>query len=65
LGTQSLFSDPLHKLANHLVVDIGLQQGQADLAQRFVQVLFGDGAPATQALEYPLQLGCERFEHNY
>jgi len=54
---------PGDELLDDLVVDVGLEQSEADLAQRLFEVLFGDGAAAAQAPEYALELIGEGVEH--
>jgi hypothetical protein len=43
--------------------DIGLDEGDANLAQGFGDVLVGDGALAAQGLEGTLEFVAEGFKH--
>ena len=56
LSPQRLLLDRLDELADHLVVDVRFQEGQADLAEGLVQVLIRDGAVVAKAAEDPAQL---------
>ena len=51
--------DPLHEGAHDLEVDVGLQEGQADFAQRLLDVVLGEPAAAAQAVEDTLKSGAE------
>ena len=58
-------ADAGDEVLDDFVVDVGLEQGEADLAQSLVEVFLGDGAAPAQAPEYALQLIGEGVEHIY
>ena len=65
-GQDLLADSPLanapHKLFDDLEVDVGLEQGQADLSQGSVEIGLGDLGFATQALSDALQARGKGFE---
>ena len=54
--------DPLEELLDDLEVDVGLEQGEADLAQGGVDVGLGEGPLAAQRPKDPLELVAQSFE---
>ena len=44
-------------------VDVGFEQGDADFAQSFGDVFFGERALAAEGFEDALELVCEVFKH--
>jgi len=53
----------LDEALDHAVVDIGLEQGQADFLQALVDVIFAELAVPPQLLEDGFKLVAEIFEH--
>ena len=53
----------LDEFGDDVEVDVGFEQGEADLAQGFGDVLFGEGALAAEGFEGALELFCEVFKH--
>ena len=51
------------QVADDLEVDVGLEQGHADLAQSFGNVFFSERALAAKALEYALQFVRKVLKH--
>ena len=58
-------ADAGDEVLDDFVVDVGLEQGEADLAQSLVEVFLGDGAAPAQAPEYALQLIGKGVKHIY
>ncbi len=58
-----LLPDPRHEVADDPKVDVGLQQGQADLAQGLVDVGFAQPAPAAQPAEDGVEAVGQGLEH--
>ena len=56
LLAHSLLPDVVDKLLDHVQVDVGFEQGDADLPQSVPDIFFGDGALTAEILEGPLQL---------
>ena len=65
LGAQGLGADLFDEVAGDVQVDVGFEQGDADLAQGFVDVLVGEGALAAEGLEGALEFFGESFKHGY
>ena len=59
-----LLADVVDQVLDDLEVDVGLQQRQADLAQRLVDVLLGQLALPAEILERALQLFGKVLKHN-
>ena len=47
--------DVVDQLLDHVQVDVGFEQGHANLAQSLPDIFFGDGALAAEILEGPLE----------
>jgi hypothetical protein len=62
--SEGLGADLLDEIAGDLEVDVGFEQGDADLAQSFVDVLVGEGALAAEGLEGALQFFGEVLKHS-
>ena len=62
-GADGLDADLLDQVADDVEVDVGFEQGHADLAQGFGDVLFGERALAAEGLEGALEFVCEVFKH--
>ena len=58
-----LAPDGVDEGPHDLEVDVGLQEGHADLAQRLLDVVLGEAAPASQPVEDALQSGAQGVEH--
>ncbi len=58
-----LVADPIDKRLDHLEVDVGLDQGHADLAQHAFGRLRGEADLAAQRLENVLESGAQGVEH--
>ena len=56
LFADGAFADVLHEVCDDAEVDIGLEEGEADLAEGVGDVLVGDGALAAEGLEGTLEL---------
>ena len=56
LGAERPLAHAGDELAHDLEVDVGFEQGDADLAHRFVEVFFADDAVAAEAAEDVLEL---------
>jgi hypothetical protein len=63
VGADALLLDAGDQVLDDLEVDVGLEQGQADLAQDLVDLGLAQAAPAPQALEDPLEAIGQRIEH--
>ena len=63
LGADGLGADVLDQVADDVEVDVGLEQGDANLAQGFGDVLFGERALAAKVLEGALQFVCKVLKH--
>jgi hypothetical protein len=48
---ERLFLDVLDEVADHLDIYVGLEQGEADLAQGLIDIRFGDPAVPSELLE--------------
>ena len=59
LGPEGALADAGDEVADDLEVDVGLEQGDAHLAQRRVEVVLGDAAAAAEAAEGGLQTFAE------
>ena len=55
--------DPVDQFPCDTEVDVGLQEGQADLAERLVHVPFGEAAAVAQAVEDRGELIGQGIEH--
>ncbi len=62
-GADGLGADVLDEVVDDLEVDVGLEQGDANLAQGFGDVLFGERALAAKVLEDALQFVSEVLKH--
>ncbi len=62
-GSHSLDPNVLDQVAGNVQVHVGFQQCNANLAQRFMDVLFGQRALAAQVLEGALQFVCKVLKH--
>jgi hypothetical protein len=56
-------ADVLNELGDDGEVDVGLEEGEADLAEGVGDVLVGDGALAAEGLEGTLEFVAEVFKH--
>ena len=65
LGAQSAGADVLDESVDDGQVDVGLEQGEADLADGVGDVLFGKGALAAEVLKGALEFVAEVFKHDY
>ena len=65
LGGGGASPDGLDVVARDFVVDIGFEQGEADLAEGGVELLFGDAAAAAEGDEDVLELAAEGVEHRH
>ncbi len=63
LGAGRLLADAIDELADDLEVDVGFEQGDADLSQGFVEVFFVDNAAAAETAKYGLELIGKEFKH--
>ncbi len=59
----ALLADPADDRADDADVDVGLEQGGADLPQHLVDVVVGEPALAAQALEDPVETIGQCVEH--
>jgi len=64
LLADGLFLDTAHQALGHLVVDIGLEQRQAHLAERLLDALFGELALAGQLAHGPFEAPGQVLEHS-
>jgi len=55
--------DVLDKVANDFDIDVGFEQGKADLAHRFVDVALGNPALAAESLEDSFEPVAEGLKH--
>ena len=55
--------DPGDQPADDLEVDVGLEQGQADLAQDLVDIVLAEAAAPAHALEDPVEAVRQCLEH--
>jgi len=62
-STHSLDADAIQELLDHAEMDVGLEQREANLAERRVDVGFAQGPLATKRPEDSLQLVAQCFEH--
>jgi hypothetical protein len=53
----------LDEVADDVEVDVGFEEGYADFAQGFSDVLFSERALAAEGLEGALEFVCEVFKH--
>ena len=65
LGAHGLDADMLDQVGDDVEVDVAFQQGQADFAHGFGDVLFRDGALAAKSLEGTLEFVREVFKHGF
>ena len=63
VGADGALLDALHEVLDDLVVDVGLEQRQADLAHGHVDVVFADAAAPGQAGQGGLESVGEGVEH--
>ena len=63
LAANGFGADVLDELVDDVEVDVGFEQGDANLAQGFADVFFGEGALAAKGFKGPLQFFCEVFKH--
>ena len=63
LGAEGPGADVLDELVDDGEVDVGLEQGETDLAEGLGDVLVGDGALAAEVFEGALELVGEVFKH--
>ena len=61
--TDSLGADVVDELLDDFEVDVGLEQGEADFAQRLVNVLFGERGLAAEGLEGALEFFLKILKH--
>lgn len=64
LGAEGAGADVLDELVDDGEVDVGLEEGEADLAKGLGDVLVGDGALAAEVLEGTLEFVAEVFKHD-
>src|SRR5581483_3614630 len=62
---ESLGFDAFDEIAGDLEIDIGLQQGEPDLAQGISDIGLGNFAEAAQVLEGILEFAAQRVEHTW
>ena len=62
-GADGFGADVLDELADDVEVDVGFEQGDADFAQGFGDVFFGERALAAEVLEGALQFFCKVLKH--
>jgi len=65
IHTQRLLLDSIRKRLGHLVVDIGIQQGFADILHGLRHIDFGDFSFTFQYLERPFKSVTKILEHIY
>ena len=65
LGAERACLHAHEELLDDLEVDVGLEQREADLAQRLVEILLGEDPAVAQARENALELVGERVEHGF
>ena len=65
LAAHGALAHARHELLDHLEIDVRLEQCEADLAQRAVEVGFGDLCLATKALGQRLEARGQGFEHGW
>ncbi len=65
LGANGLHADVLDEVLDDVEVHVGFEQCNADLAQSFGDVFFGQRALASKGLEGALQLVCKGLEHRF
>ena len=63
LRAEGLGADFFDEVAGYVEVDVGFEEGDADLAESFVDVLVGEGALAAEGLEGALEFVGEGFKH--
>ena len=63
LGSNGLGADVLDQVGDDVEVDVGFEQGHADFAQGFGDVLFSERALAAEGLEGALEFVCEVLKH--
>ena len=61
--TERLFLDVLDEVADDLDVDVGLEQGEPDLAQRLFDIALGDPALAPELFENAVEAIAQRVKH--
>ncbi len=64
-GAEGFGADFFDEVAGHVEVDVGLEEGDADLAESFGDVLVGEGALAAEGLEGALEFFGEVFKHGW
>ncbi len=64
IGADGLVLHPVAEILRHLVTDIGIQEGLADVLDGFRDVDFGDLAFTLQYLERPFQPFAQVLKHN-
>jgi len=57
-------ADVLHEVGDDVEVNVGLEEGEADLAEGVGDVFVGDGALAAEGLEGTLEFVAEVFKHD-
>ena len=62
-GADGLGADVLDEVVDDVEVDVGFEQGHADFAQGFGDVLFSERALAAEVLEGALQFVCKVLKH--
>ena len=62
-GAEGLGANFFDEVAGDVEVDVGLEEGEADLAEGVVDVLVGEGALAAEGLEGALEFFREVFKH--
>src|SRR5262249_48141186 len=61
--TDRPLADPLHEPLHDLEVDVGLEQGDAHFAEGLLNVLLGQAAGSTEAVEDAFEALRQGFEH--
>jgi hypothetical protein len=60
---EGFFFDALDEIAGDFEIDVGVEQGQPDIAQSGANVFLGNFSEAAQVFEDALQLAAESIEH--
>jgi hypothetical protein len=63
LIAEGLSLDPFNEIAGHTELDIGVQQGEADVAQGITHVRLGDFSEPAEIAEDVLELAAQGIEH--
>jgi len=63
LAPEGFGADFFDEVADDVEVDVGFEEGDANLAESFVDVLVGEGALAAEGLEGALEFFGEVFKH--